>query len=66
VAPNSPKAHPAINNNIKQRQYFIEFYPQALPTWHGFCYIPDMSDNPLMTQTLKPVITIETKGELQC
>jgi hypothetical protein len=40
--------------------------PQTPLAWHGSCFIPDMSDNTLMTQTLKPVITIETQGELQC
>jgi hypothetical protein len=47
-------------------QQVTEIYPQTPLTWHGSCFSPDMSNNTLMTQTLKPVITIETIGELQC
>jgi hypothetical protein len=46
--------------------HIVKIFSLIWPTWHGSCYIPDMSNNTLMTQTPKPVITIETKGELQC
>jgi hypothetical protein len=45
-------------------QQVTAFNPQSPPDWHGSCSIPVMSDNTLMTQTPKPVITIETQGEL--
>jgi hypothetical protein len=47
-------------------QQVTAIYPQAPLTWHGSCFIPGMSNKTLMTQTLNPVITIETQGELQC
>jgi hypothetical protein len=47
-------------------QQVTTIYLQSPPGWHGFCFIQDMSNNTLMTQTLKPEVTIESKGELQC